>query len=73
MKVTDNGHYTTIELETANGQANYLQSLKSDIQGDMRSFNRDPETKELQQYIADNHTTAQFVVKAGDVHRKFSR
>jgi hypothetical protein len=70
MKVTNNGHFTTIELETPDGQANFLQSLKSDIEGDRRTWAREKETSEMQQHIAANHTVSQFVVKAGDVFRQ---
>lgn len=63
MKVTDKGTYTEIELETPSGKANFMASLKSDIEGDKRSWQRDPETVELNQYMADNKVGGtQFVV-----------
>lgn len=70
MKVTDKGHFTQIELETASGQANYISSVKANIPGDRRTWARDPETQELGKYIADNQLTTQFVVKVGDVYNK---
>lgn len=70
MKITDNGHYTTIELETPSGQANYLASLKANIPGDRRSWQRDPETQELNNFVANNQLQSQFVIKVGDVHNK---
>jgi hypothetical protein len=70
MKTTDRGHYTEIELETDSGMANYLYSLKGDNPSDRRCWQRDAETQELNQFLADNRNGAQFVVKTGDV---FSR
>jgi hypothetical protein len=70
MKTTDKGNFTQIELETSSGQANYLASLKSQIPGDRRSWQRDPETQEMNQFMADNRGVYQYVVKVGDVYTK---
>jgi hypothetical protein len=68
MKVIDNGHFTTLELETQSGQDNFRASLKADISGDRRTWQRDPETAQLNQHMADNQT--QIVVKCGELYSK---
>lgn len=70
MKITDNGNYTQVELETPSGQANYLASLKADIPGDHRTWVRDQETIELGKFMQDNSKTTQIVVKTGDVFNR---
>lgn len=70
MKVTDNGNFTTVELETQNGQANFLSGLKSDDPNDRRHWQRDSETIELANYMMQNDRTTQVVVKCGDVHKQ---
>lgn len=68
MKVTNNGNFTTIELETPSGQANYMGYMKANIPGDRRGWQRDPETQELTKYMADNAQCSQYVIKIGDMH-----
>ena len=70
MKVTDNGNFTTVELETPNGQANFLSGLKADDPNDRRHWQRDVETIELAQFMMSNDRTTQVVVKCGDVHKQ---
>ena len=66
MKITDNGNFCTIELETDSGIANYASSLKSDNPRDFRSWTRDSETLEMGQYIQQNNKHSQVVVKCGN-------
>lgn len=70
MKVTDNGNFTTVELETQAGQQTFLSGLKSDDPNDRRHWQRDTETIELAQFMMGNDRTTQIVVKCGEVHKQ---
>lgn len=69
MKITDNGNFTTVELETENGKNNFLSGMKADDPNDRRTWQRDVETMELAQFMMKNDRTTQVVVKCGDVHK----
>lgn len=70
MKVTDNGNFTTVELETFTGQQNFLAGLKANDPNDRRHWQLDSETNELAQFMMGNDRTTQIVVKCGDVHKQ---
>ena len=70
MKVTNNGHFTQVELETHDGQQTFLSGMKSDNPDDRRGWQRDTETIELAQYMMSNDRSQQIVVKCGDVHKQ---
>jgi len=70
MKVTDNGNFSTVELETHSGQQTFLSGMKSADSNDRRGWQRDPETIELAQYMMNHDRSQQIVIKCGDVHKQ---
>jgi hypothetical protein len=70
MKITDNGNFTTVELETETGQQNFLSGMKAQDPNDRRGWQRDVETMELAHFMMKNDRTNHVVVKCGDVHKK---
>ena len=70
MKITDNGNFTEVELETESGRANFMATMKAPIQGDYRAFVKDAETLELGHFLQSNNRTSQVVVKVGDAYTK---
>lgn len=72
MKIDTNpeNNFVTLELETPSGICNFSASQKSDVQGDRRAWQRDPETLELGQYIQQHNKHSQVVVKCGDNYVK---